>query len=712
MFPQLPTMIDQLRGGRDAAPLVDAAVGWARVEAASAAQRLAGIAEWASVFMADEDEDASLCAIDAEDDVVAQIGLAFGLSVHWAFRDLQVGAAMRERFPKLAAMFLRGEISAQVMSTVVERTLLVVDDDVLAAIDAACVEAATECGWSGLSNYSLKNAIDVWVERFDPDAVRRVRNTVRGRGVSVAHTDDEAGIVTITMRLTKPGGALLMGTLRSMAKAVCANDPRTLDQRMGDAAEAIHAGSRHLKCLCGSSTCSAAVDDGVASRFVVHIYGDAPVLDGQPDPLIHGDGVFPAGPDNVTVTHRKKAKAKANTEAEAEVDPPTTEFESPAENAAGADDAEADEPGETTPDTEDPTDQQPHSSGPRQCPAPADAEAGGKPAPEPVDQPEAAGAPPDEPIPDAQNDIDDHAPEPDTDQEPRSSGPRHCPAPAARDAEMVAGTGQESEVAAAATAGETEPEAARETAAPAAAATGNEYASPSPAPMTGTAPGFIPGYGVVPNALIAALIAGGAEVRHIKPPSLEPTESYRLRDADREFVQARDLTCRMPGCDRPIHDADLDHTISWGEGGPTHPSNEKGYCRHHHLLKTFRDGWEEVQHPDGTVQVTTPTGHTYTSIPLSRILFPGVNTTSAPVQRGSPRKEAAADKSVKMPKRQRTKAKDRAYRIAAERALNAAHRANGETPAHRAAAPKDNWGYRLFFGEYTQTADPNNPPPF
>ena len=698
MFPQLPTMIDQLRGGRDAAPLVDAAVGWARVEAASAAQRLAGIAEWASVFMADEDEDASLCAIDAEDDVVAQIGLAFGLSVHWAFRDLQVGAAMRERFPKLAAMFLRGEISAQVMSTVVERTLLVVDDDVLAAIDAACVEAAALCGWSGLSYYSLKNGIDVWVQRFDPDAVRRVRNTVRGRGVSVAHTDDEAGIVIITMRLTKPGGALLMGTLRCMAKAVFANDPRTLDQRMGDAAEAIHAGSRHLKCLCGSSTCSAAVDDGVASRFVVHIYGDAAVVDGDPDPLIHGDGVFPAGPDNVTV--KRGTKAEANTESE--TGQPTTEFESPAENAAGADDAEADEPGEATPDTEDPTDRQPRSSTPRHCPAPADAEAGGKPAPEAVDQPEAAGAP-DAPIPDAQNAIDDHAPEPVADERPHSAGPRHCPAPATAEA------GAEGVEAATSDAGAaSEPTQVGA----AAAATGSESVSPSPAPTTGTAPGFIPGYGVVPNALIAALIAGGAEVRHIKPPSIAPTESYRLREGDREFVQARDLTCRMPGCDRPIHDADLDHTISWGEGGPTHPSNEKGYCRRHHLLKTFRNGWAEVQHPDGTVQVTTPTGHTYTSIPLSRILFPGVNTTSAPVQRGSPRKQAAGDKSVKMPKRQRTKAKDRAYRIAAERALNAAHRANGGVPAHRAAAPKDNWGDRLFFGDYTQTADPNDPPSF
>jgi hypothetical protein len=216
---------------------------------------------------------------------------------------------------------------------------------------------------------------------------------------------------------------------------------------------------------------------------------------------------------------------------------------------------------------------------------------------------------------------------------------------------------------------------------------------------------------VVPNALIAALIAAGAEVRHIKPPSIEPTESYRLREADREFVQARDLTCRMPHCNRPIHETDLDHTISWNDGGPTHPSNEKGYCRRDHLLKTFRDGWSEVQNPDGTIEITTPTGHTYTSIPLSRILFPRANTTSAPVQRGSPRKQAATDKSVKMPKRKRTKAKDRAYRIAAERAQNAAYRASDGTPTANATAPKDDLGYRLF-GESTQGADPNDPPPF
>ncbi|MET0899254.1 MAG: hypothetical protein ABWY45_15210, partial [Mycobacterium sp.] len=45
----------------------------------------------------------------------------------------------------------------------------------------------------------------------------------------------------------------------------------------------------------------------------------------------------------------------------------------------------------------------------------------------------------------------------------------------------------------------------------------------------------------------------------------------------------------------------------------------------------------------------------------------------APIQPGSPRKKAAVDKTAKIPKRKRSKAQQRAYRIAAERALNDAH---------------------------------------
>lgn len=84
MFDRLPAEISALRGGAGAAPFVDAAVGWARMAAMSEAQRLACIAEWAAIFLSDSgDDDACLCAVDVEDDVVAQIGIAFGISVYW-----------------------------------------------------------------------------------------------------------------------------------------------------------------------------------------------------------------------------------------------------------------------------------------------------------------------------------------------------------------------------------------------------------------------------------------------------------------------------------------------------------------------------------------------------------------------------------------------------------------------------------------------------
>jgi hypothetical protein len=604
MFESLPAVIDGLRGSSDAAALVDAAVDWGKDCAAAEAQRLSIIAEFAALWLHQAGEDTSLWAVDDEDNVVAQIGIAFGVSARWALGDLEIGAAMRERFPRLAALFLRGEISAKVMATVVDRTVLVCDEHALALIDAACVAAATTCGWSGLSYYTLKNAIDVWVEHYDPGAVRRVRDTLRGRSFTVGDSNDKTGTTAVYGRLSTPGAALLGGRLRKMAKGVCTNDPRTLDQRMADSLEALAADSNRLKCLCGSPTCPATADDGVASRFVVHLYAEPAAMDAQPDPFIHGEGL---SPDDEPAAQR-------------------------------ADDTEPPAP----------------PSAPRQSPGPADG--GGAPdsgAAEAADEDKVTGA---------EGDAAD--------------------GDAAEATDGVKATGLAGEDAAV----DAAPAADSDVAAGGSEAAPTETASPAPSPVKAPRPvGIIPGVGIVPTPLLAALIANGATVRPIKAPTVDPDRGYRISTTNREFVQARDLMCRFPGCDRPIYDADLDHTIAWGEdGGPTHASNLKGYCRHHHLLKTFHDGWSEVQKPDGTIILTTPTGHTYTSIPTSRLLFPTVNTTSAPIPPGTPKPRApkprAPDKTAKMPKRKRPKAKDRAYRIAAERALNDAHVAERNRP--------------------------------
>ena len=173
--------------------------------------------------------------------------------------------------------------------------------------------------------------------------------------------------------------------------------------------------------------------------------------------------------------------------------------------------------------------------------------------------------------------------------------------------------------------------------------------------------------GIVPAPLLAELIRSGAKVRELRRPGDEPEPGYRPSTALDEFVRMRDMTCRFPNCDRPAEFCDVDHTIPW-PWGPTHASNLACICRKHHLLKTFWAGWRDRQHPDGSIVWTSPTGHTYTTAPGSRLLIPRWNVTTATLP--PPVGQPPPTIGVMMPIRRKTRAAQRAYRIAAERKLN------------------------------------------
>jgi hypothetical protein len=194
-------------------------------------------------------------------------------------------------------------------------------------------------------------------------------------------------------------------------------------------------------------------------------------------------------------------------------------------------------------------------------------------------------------------------------------------------------------------------------------------ADPTAMPATRRA-AVIAGGSIVPAPLLAELINGGAKVRHLVRPAADPHPRYRPTRAQDEWVRARDLTCRAPGCDRAATHTDIDHTVPW-PAGVTHPSNTKLYCRLHHLIKTFWTGFSDRQHPDGMLEWTTPTGHTYVTRPLSAVLFPTVDTMSAKLPCSPSGLSQNPARGLKMPKRKRTRAKERKYRIDAERALNA-----------------------------------------
>jgi Domain of unknown function (DUF222) len=84
----------------------------------------------------------------------------------------------------------------------------------------------------------------------------------------------------------------------------------------------------------------------------------------------------------------------------------------------------------------------------------------------------------------------------------------------------------------------------------------------------------------------------------------------RLRD----FIIARDQTCRFPGCRQPAWRGDLDHTVPYDDGGPTCRCNLGALCRTHHRLKQHLC-WHLEQPAPGVLTWTTPAGRKYTVIP-------------------------------------------------------------------------------------------------
>ncbi len=201
--------------------------------------------------------------------------------------------------------------------------------------------------------------------------------------------------------------------------------------------------------------------------------------------------------------------------------------------------------------------------------------------------------------------------------------------------------------------------------------------TPEPTPVVDQkAVGYLPSGPVVPAVLLSDLAARGATVKTVTTPAVPAggQPHHRPSTALATYVRMRDLTCMHPGCDQSAVDADLDHTIPW-PAGATHPGNLTPKCRKHHLVKTFytgATGWHTSQYPDGTISWTAPTGHTYTTVPGSRILFPDKHfpTPAPPATAAVATPGDRTGRDLMMPTRRRTRTADRTRHIRRERALN------------------------------------------
>jgi hypothetical protein len=80
----------------------------------------------------------------------------------------------------------------------------------------------------------------------------------------------------------------------------------------------------------------------------------------------------------------------------------------------------------------------------------------------------------------------------------------------------------------------------------------------------------------------------------------------------RAWVQARDQTCRSPGCAADATTCDIDHTLPVTDGGVTRADDLGPFCRRDHTFKHRPDsGWTVVQSSPGRFEWAAPTGRVH-----------------------------------------------------------------------------------------------------
>ncbi|OMC33558.1 hypothetical protein A5740_11885 [Mycobacterium sp. GA-1841] len=453
-----------------AAELIDKISAAARAESMAIAARLAAIGAL-DTQREIELADTIFWRTDPFEEVAAEISAALRISRRRAGTEIHHARVLRDKLPQVAARFAAGDIDYRVVRALISRTDNV-DTSVWAVLDTELATRAHR--WMRLSERQLRDRIDQWVIKLDPNGQRVPPNLNEDGFVQIEPASP--GRASVWANLDAADGTALDQRLDALARTVCAQDPRTHDQRRADACGPLARMEAQLPCRCGLPDCPATTNRAAADAAMVHVLADRSTVEGTSDN-----------------------------------------------------------------------------------------------------------------------------------------------------------------------------------------------------------PGYLRGYGIVPAETVRDL-AATATVKPVHVPTgssdsdtaaSEP--GYRPSVALAEFIRWRDLTCRFPGCNAPAQRCDIDHTVPY-PGGPTHPSNTKLYCRAHHLVKTFCPGWADRQSSDGTVEVSTPTGHIYTTEPHGAAMFPTLAEPTGDLTIPEPEPktpQANPHRGMKMPKRSHTREQERQERIAEERHLRA-----------------------------------------
>jgi hypothetical protein len=275
---QSAAMVDRLRATR-------------RAENSAAGQLLAVIGELDALRLRLLGERETWCT-DTQEAVAAEVAAAMCISQALATSYLYYARAMRTRLPPVGALLQAGDVDYRAFQTIVYRTDLITDVEVMATVDGELAAKARR--WPAMTQSALAAAVDRIVARADLDAVRRRRERQTEREVSIF--DSGNGLTEVFGRLLSPDAHALDARLDALARTVCDADPRTRKQRRADAMAVLTVGADRLACRCGQPHCPA-VSGALPSPVVIHVVADQASVEGrgrEPGSMIGSDALIPA----------------------------------------------------------------------------------------------------------------------------------------------------------------------------------------------------------------------------------------------------------------------------------------------------------------------------------------------------------------------------------------------------------------------------------
>ena len=308
--------------------LVSALTAATRAEAMAAAERLALIGEVIARQCDGEDDDHAHQVIDGWAWAQAQVAAACNLNPYAASKQMRIAQALRDRLPRTAALLAQGVVSATVIDAITWRTHLVEDTDALALIDTAI---AAEAGAYGAhAEKALITAVDVWVEKFDPDAVVRSKRNAKDLYVEFGDKDDPNGVASFWGRLRVTDTKILEQRLNALADTVCPNDPRRRGELRAAALAALGVVGptlERLTCACGDPGCAGSGKDPRAGAVTIYVLADQIPAAGNDTPQHTTPGTAgspesqPAGPEPKTTSESESGGDSEPQTPAAESDP-------------------------------------------------------------------------------------------------------------------------------------------------------------------------------------------------------------------------------------------------------------------------------------------------------------------------------------------------------------------------------------------------------